>query len=381
MGANKGQPESWYYVATGPICLKFHITDPGAAGAMVGIEKPDWMARCKDAGYGHMVGREQVRVGTEDHWVDHWSCRLDYEAANQSITFQNWHSLGLGSIPKGLPLRVTGGNSAPNPTKGSPRLNSVWYTDFVTGEQATKDSDFSLPNFGGKLCIPVGETETKAFFGHLPAAAHVFSADFHRRAHFLPHAEPHVEDLKRAKTKKPRESFQGKHFQESMQKLNAVLKRVNGLKTMSCSNMTQSVLHETQRVLFDARSHHLDSVYQVASDTRRMAHSSLDALLEEQQKMKAVSATASQAVQEKLRDGLCHELVMWYVHHLSADAREEIKDHIVLPLLPEVQHKEVQPAADAHADEKALHARYNEQVSCAICHLAPSAQQEAAIVV
>jgi len=368
------------YVASGPICLKFHITDPGMAHAQVGIEKPDWMARCKDAGLAHMVGREQVNVGSEDHWADHWSCRLDYEAANQSITFQNWHSLGLGSIPAGLPLRVTGGNSAPNPTKGSPRLNSVWYSEFVTGPDATSDKDFDLPAFDGKLCIPVGETETKEFFGEAVQAGHVFSADFHRRAHFLPHAKPHVEDLKRAKTKKPRDIFQGKHFQESMQKLNAHLQRVPGLRTEACSDMKRSVLHETQRMLFDARSHHLDSVYQVASDTRRMAHDSLDSLLAEQAKFEAVTSHVSPDVQEKLRDGLCHELVMWYVHHLSADAREEIKDHIVLPLLPETHHKDVQPEADAPADEKALHARYQEQVSCAICHLAPSAQ-EAAIVV
>eukprot|EP00929_Paragymnodinium_shiwhaense_P116612 TRINITY_DN8629_c0_g1_i2.p1 TRINITY_DN8629_c0_g1~~TRINITY_DN8629_c0_g1_i2.p1 ORF type:complete len:523 (+),score=132.81 TRINITY_DN8629_c0_g1_i2:81-1649(+) len=383
VGANKGQPNSEYYVSMGPVCIKFHITDPGAAGAQIGIEKPDWMASCKAAGFAHVVSREQVRVGSEDHWVDHWSCRLDYEAANQSITFQNWHSLGLGSIPKGLPVRVTGGNSAPNPTRGSPRLNTVWYTNFITGSDATTDKDFDLPNWGGKLCIPVSASETHAFFGETVQHGHVFSADFHRRAHFLPHAKPNKRDLVRAKTKKPGKSFTGKHFQESMQKLNAHLQRIPGLRTMACSDMTQSVLHETQRVLFDARSPHLDSVYQVASDTRRMAHGSLEALLAEQEQFQRVTAAAKAQgkpeVVAKLRDGLCHELVMWYVHHLSADAREEIQSHdLLLPLLPEVHHAELQPAADAHADEKALHARYSEQVSCAICHLAPSSSSEEA---
>ena len=46
------------------------------------------------------------------------SCHVDYEKANQSITFQNWHSLA----PKGLPLRVTGGNSAPNAQKARAKV-------------------------------------------------------------------------------------------------------------------------------------------------------------------------------------------------------------------------------------------------------------------
>ena len=80
-----------------------------------------------------------------------FTCHLPQ--VNQSITFQNWHSLGLDSLPKGLPLRVTGGNSAPNPTKGSPRLSTVWYSDFQTGNASVPASIFKKPSW---LCIPVG---------------------------------------------------------------------------------------------------------------------------------------------------------------------------------------------------------------------------------
>merc|ERR1712190_165570 len=112
-------------------------------------EHADWMKRCHEAGFAKYVGRELVTVDEQEEWGDHYSCRILYDKVNQSITFQNWHSLGLGSIAKGLPLRVTGGNSAPNAQKGSPRLNTVWYTNFVTGANATKADDFKAP---GGIC-------------------------------------------------------------------------------------------------------------------------------------------------------------------------------------------------------------------------------------
>merc|ERR1712137_1511553 len=88
----------------------------------------------------------------DDEWVDHWSCHLDYTSAQQQITFQNFHSLGLGKVPKGLPVRVTGGNSAPNGQKGSPRLSTVWYKDFITGPNATSpDTLRNQPCFAFQL--------------------------------------------------------------------------------------------------------------------------------------------------------------------------------------------------------------------------------------
>lgn len=156
--ADLSKGTSKYYVKKGAVCIYFSIHDP-PTGALVGVEYPDWMKRCNDAGYAHFVGREQVNVDGNDEWADHWSCRLDYAAANQSINFQNWHSLGNGNVPKGLPVRVTGGNSDPNPTQGSPRLNTVWYTKFITGDDASQDSDFKAP----KLCIPVGVEKAKEF--------------------------------------------------------------------------------------------------------------------------------------------------------------------------------------------------------------------------
>jgi len=362
--ADMDKGDSRYFVKIGILCISFAITDPGQGKSLVGIEKADWMKSCKEGGWGKYVGREQVKVGDKDEWADHWSCRLDYDAANQSITFQNWHSLGLGAVPKGLPIRVTGGNSAPDSKKGSPRLNTVWYSDFVTGDQATKPDDFKKPNLGA--CIPVGKQEVKEFFGHEVSHDHVFSPDFHRRAHNMVHAKPNARDLSRAKQSKPGPAFRGDSFSQTMQQLNSMLRRERGLTTKPCSNFTTAELHETQRLLFDARTTALNAVYLAADDTRRMAHASLEDLQKEQKRHEELKARPE--LQAKARDGACHEAVMWYIHHLTAEAKADIKQNLLLPLLPEEQHGSL--ADDKEAEQ--VHTRYTQQVSCAVCHVTPS---------
>lgn len=364
--ADAAKGESRYYVKIGIVCISFGITDPGHNKEQVGIERPDWMKRCKEGGWGKYIGREQVLVDGKEEWVDHWSCRLDYAAANQSITFQNWHSLGLGAVPKGLPVRVTGGNSAPDSKKGSPRLNTVWYSNFVTGDSATSPSYFEKPNHGA--CIPVGKEDAEQFFGHSITKEHVFSHDFHRRAHYLAHAKPTVKDLSRAKQRKPGFAFLDKTFKRTMQKLNVFLLRERGLTTMPCSNFTADALHEAQRLLFDARTPDLNDVYSAVDDTRRMVHDNLEQLQAEQRNHLKLEAGHPELA-KKARDGACHEAVMWYIHHLTAQAKEEIKQRLVLPLLPEAQHD--QPHV-VDAKTQAVHTRYTQQVSCAVCHVAPS---------
>lgn len=358
------KPYSKYYVKNGPLCLYFPISDPGKTGGqeMTGVEFGDWMKRMDDIGLAHYVGREQVNVNGADVWTDHYSCRMEYEAVNQSITFQNWHSLGLDGIPKGLPLRVSGGNSQPDPQQ-SPRINTVWYTDFVTGPDATTANDFKAP-FG--ICIPVGAEEQKAFFGHTVTKDHVWSAAFHHRAHWALHAKADARDLARARQPKPSRAFQGDDFTETMQKLNVLLEREEGLETRKCSDFSTETLHEMQRLLFNARTPELDAVYQDAADTRLMAHVDMPSLAAEQDRHKVLSPELG----EKAADGICHEMVMWFIHHLSASAREEIKQHLVLPLLPEKQHQAPHPTAPAAHQE--VHSRYTERTGCAVCHVAPA---------
>merc|ERR1711920_563758 len=247
----------------------------------------------------------------------------------------------------------------PDSKKGSPRLNSVWYKDFVTGADAK--TDFSKPNWG--LCIPVGAAEVKEHFGHDVTAAHTFSPDFHRRAHYMAHAKASAKDLRRARQPKPSRAFKRDTFETTMQHLNNILRKDAGLRTQKCADFSLEVLHEMQVELFNARTHELDRVYQKAADTRQMSHNSLDSLRNEHQNMTAIKDPTMLA---KARDGACHEMVMWYIHHLSESAREEIKSLLTLPLLPETKHEAPVEASDSQVE---AHRRYEEKVSCGICHV------------
>jgi len=384
IGSTATSPKSDYYATIHGLCLRFSITDPGQKGKpVIGIESPDWMKRCNDSGFAKFVGREQVNVNGKDEWVDHWSCRLDYinGLTNQTITFQNWHSLGGNSskLPKGLPVRVTGGNSVVIQGQ-APRMNSVWYTNFVTGENATKDSDFKPPtNLFGLPCTPLSGPKVKSFFGYEPSTDHVVSQAFRQRAAFLPHIKATAKDLSRARRPKPGKAFTGSSFGTAMSKLNAALLGEKGLKTQACRSLAVGKLHEMQRLLFDARTPELDTVYVNAGDTRRMTHADTTSL-EKEQAAHVELAKNDVDLAAKVHDGACHEMVMWYIHHLSASAREEVKESLVLPLLPELLHDA--PSAEAAPAHQAMHARYTEQASCAICHVAfPASEEKMTVVV
>jgi hypothetical protein len=245
---------SKYYVKSGLMCIYFPIVDAADRKEKIGIEKGDWFKQCHDAGLAHYVGREQVQVDNRHEWVDHWDCMIDWQAVNQTITFQIWSSLGLGGAPKSQPLRITGGNSLPNPTLGTPRMTTVWYQNWITGDDANHDADFKAPNFGGRFCLNVGShmapVKLEEFFGHPVTSAYTFSSDFHKRAHYLLHAKPNVRDLHRAGRAKPGQAFTAGSFEDAMHKLNEALKADKDLRTERCSNFSTPLLHDTQRALF-----------------------------------------------------------------------------------------------------------------------------------
>jgi hypothetical protein len=372
IGGNSKTAKSAYYVKSGPLCIYFPITDPGSVGGYVSVERADWIKHCNASGFNKYMGREQVKLGSEQVWTDHNSCHVEYTEVNQSITFQNWHSLGLGSVPKGLPLRVTGGNSNPNSKKGSPRLSTVWYSGFSTGPKSVSPDDFKKPSWA---CIPVGSDVVEEFFGHKVTQNHVFDPHFHAKAHGLPMhiqrarspaAVPTKRDLSRAVRKVPGPKYAGAQFSSAMDGLNGVLKAEQGLEVKPCANFSIQELHAVQRVLFEARSEEFQKVYTSASDTRALKHHTTAELEDEQAAVEELMRTHP-SVAGMVRDGVCHETVMWYVHHLADSTKQELKPLIVLPLLPEVYHKT--PAKPVAPKIQAGHKRYTSQVSCAVCHV------------
>jgi len=364
-----GSDASRYYVKSGPLCIDFPITDPGSVGGQVSVERADWMDFCNTSGFAKYVGREQIDVNGQAEWADHFSCHIEYTEVNQTITFQNWHSLGLGSVPKGLPLRVTGGNSAPNPTQGSPRLSTVWYSNFTVGNSSSTPSDFEKPSW---FCIPVGADVSEAFFGHKVTKQHVFDPAFHRKAHAFPlhiaksKASPTPKDLQRAVQVVPGAAFLGSDFSRAMDSLNQKLKAEPSLEAKPCEEFTVEELHAVQQVLFEARAPALQEVYAGAKDTRSLVHATHEDLAAEQDAVLELVRERPE-LKEMVRDGICHETVMWYTHHLSESTKQEVQRLIVLPLLPTAYHK---PPGSTAANVAAGHKRYTSQVSCAVCHVA-----------
>eukprot|EP00928_Gymnodinium_smaydae_P055628 TRINITY_DN3912_c0_g1_i1.p1 TRINITY_DN3912_c0_g1~~TRINITY_DN3912_c0_g1_i1.p1 ORF type:complete len:532 (-),score=66.51 TRINITY_DN3912_c0_g1_i1:289-1812(-) len=370
---NDGSGKSKYYVKSGVLCIYFSIHDPGTSGSSVGIEYPDWMLKCDKGGMAKYMGRQQV----DGEWVDHYACVIDYAAVNQTIVFQNWHSLGLGKTPKGLPVRVTGGNSAPNGQKGSPRLNTVWYTNFTVGEEAVKDSDFVKPSW---FCIPVGASEVADFLGVKELSASLLrDPEVHKRLHYFAHRQPAKSDLLRARRKKPRAEIAGSSFPDAMTKLNRILRAEKGLATKACADFSLEALHEVQHEIFAARSPALQELYK--GDRRSLPYNSASELSEAHQE-RVLRGRARPDLVNKMRDGLCHELVLMYMHHLSEAARIEIRTgHFQLPLLPEGD-LHASPAAEAADDhDKAAHADYSSKVSCAICHVTNAGEEASSFVV
>jgi hypothetical protein len=323
------------------------------------------MKSCNDAGLATYLGRELVA----GEWADHWACIVNDDQRNMSIVFQNWHSVGLGNSAKGLPLRVTGGNSAPDSKKGAPRLSTVWYSNFKMGP-VWKEGDFDKPS---KFCIPVAETTVREFLGEEITPDHVHSADFRERVHYLPHTEPTRSDVTRARQKIPRSGFRGSSLKGAMASLNEKLLEQPGLATAACESFNLTDLLGVQRTIFHARNPALQRIYSEAQDNRKLRYSSLPELDSAQREQHATVGSSPHLV-NMMRDGLCHELVMMYVHHLSESARTEMSSQdFKLPLLPE---RDLHPAPHTSAEkmDHAEHATYKNRATCAICHVDGGAQ-------
>jgi len=92
---------------------------------------------------------------------------------------------------------------------------------------------------------------------------------------------------------------------------------------------------------------------------------------------------AAADLEDMMRDGKCHEAVMWFIHHLSTEAQFEIASMIYLPLLPIVSHAMnghgmMSPAASDASRE--IQDGYARQIQCTDCHLKPESFVELAVV-
>jgi len=174
-------------------------------------------------------------------------------------------------------------------------------------------------------------------------------------------------DKARAVEPVPRTNFKGDDFESMGNVLNGWLQD-GDVETRACSEWTVTELQQLQSILYLARHAEFDEIYNEVDDNRRMRKdwdeiekdwAALNELLKDEGEDHVAHAIR--------RDGHCHEAVLWYVHHLTADIKQLMSDSgVVIPLLSLAPHSEPHVGADnAH---KQAHAVYQEQVTCSSCH-------------
>jgi len=177
-----------------------------------------------------------------------------------------------------------------------------------------------------------------------------------------------VTDLRRAATRAPHRSYQGDGFAAMNKVLNGHIEKIAGLATASCRNFSAQQLQDhVLAPLFEHAQPELLAIYAVNGDRRQRIHSNLQETRAEWARLKTVTEARPDLLAMH-RDGLCHQAVMWYVHHLSQSRRKQVAAQLVLPLLPMHYHAASGDADSAHAE---VHADYESKVSCQQCHVGP----------
>ena len=190
-------------------------------------------------------------------------------------------------------------------------------------------------------------------------------------------------DLQRAHIKIPRSHVKGSSIVDMLQKMNRQLS-VNvpaGLATAPCKEFSHGEIINILKTLHEARDPALEAVYVEADDNRRLqagGHKTDDnATLIKEWMAEAQLLAANPALAPVLRDGRCYDVVMWWVHHIPAEKKEELASNGVLqklPLMPipELAHsQEDYPGVEAAARERAF-SSFGFSSMCTKCHGAAS---------
>ena len=136
-------------------------------------------------------------------------------------------------------------------------------------------------------------------------------------------------------------------------------------------------MQKLQGLLYLARDESLNKIYEEADDNRKLA-APMEDLMESWKDLNNLvdNHDDETKLSEIQRDGHCHEAVMWFVHHITEDMKQILKEttDITIPLLSPNWHgktcTDVMKSTDNNNDEtyKQVCNRYREQVTCASCH-------------
>jgi len=170
-------------------------------------------------------------------------------------------------------------------------------------------------------------------------------------------------DLQRARSKVPRDDFKGDDFESMGQTLNKYLQK-HAPKSKDCDQWTAEELQQLQISLLMLRDSQLNDLYHDTDDNRKI-NKDIQQLVQEWEELNKLASTDPDLARAH-RDGHCHEAVMWYVHHLSEDMKDLLKDEVSLPLLSFMKHDLKESAL--HGER--VHRAYEEKVTCQSCHSA-----------
>jgi hypothetical protein len=173
-------------------------------------------------------------------------------------------------------------------------------------------------------------------------------------------------DLSRAETIVPRPSFRGTGFEDTANTLSALLGDSLGFTTKPCADFGLDELDDLYAAVLQSVNPAFDKVYEAQADPRTLRVkdiSSFESHVEGERRHLAAVGDAD--LTSVVRDGKCAELAMMLTHHLEADAREELAALFSVPELSAEKHAFTSDASPAH---QAIHTRYQEQATCAICH-------------
>jgi len=171
-----------------------------------------------------------------------------------------------------------------------------------------------------------------------------------------------VDDLQRARTKKPRDAYRGPD-QASMSKvLNQHLER-SEKRTRPCAEWSAVELQDFQAKVASHRNDELEQIYRSAGDRRKMGSQDHRAQWE---KLNHI-VNNHPHLREPQQEAHCREAVMWWTHHLNEEKRDLLRSsNVTVPLLPVGEKKRCGQGEGEEEGHVCLF--INEKNSCDWCH-------------
>jgi len=325
----------WYAAGTHQcICTNVHQGSDAKAAFLYPIQY-NWTQQM------YFVGREKIGIeymNTEmvlDHWA--YGPHHVWSVPETGKTVRMWQPYnGLEVFPEG--------------TQNSEEVDPKLFEDIPPALCKKGGATFRIGCDDNGQPIPKGQEE---------ATAAAKLAQITKQANENDHA--------RAKQIVPRDEYRGDSFSNMSHTLNKWL--ASSAKVKMCDKFSAKELQKLAATLFLARDVDLDKVYSAAYDNRRLL-GDLSKLQKDWDSLNAeVEAHPDQEFYHEVqRDGHCHEVVMWYVHHLSEDVKKVLGESgVEIPLLAYNNHRVGCAVAkdDTHSN---VCKAYESQVLCSDCH-------------